>query len=122
MWRTLLHWRWRQQVPPKHWYLSTRLYGVTSQKTVIFWIYKLYKFYITYFRNICNKYKVLPEKNNEIILNCAMCWACKWCPLLSEFKEFQNSVLSLYLSLWLTPFSIFVILVLNTATSTEQCV
>jgi hypothetical protein len=30
----------------------------------VFWIYKLYKFDVTYFRNICIKYKILPEKNN----------------------------------------------------------
>jgi hypothetical protein len=29
-------WRWKQQVPPKRWHLSTRLYGVRFQETVIF--------------------------------------------------------------------------------------
>jgi hypothetical protein len=27
---------WRQQVPKKYWYLSIKLHGFTSQRTVIF--------------------------------------------------------------------------------------
>jgi hypothetical protein len=27
-------WKWRQQVSPKHWYISTRLHSITSQKSV----------------------------------------------------------------------------------------
>jgi hypothetical protein len=30
----------KEQVSPKHWYFSTRLHGVTSQMTAIFWIFK----------------------------------------------------------------------------------
>jgi hypothetical protein len=32
---TLLPWRWRQQVPLKFWYLSTKLHSITFQKTII---------------------------------------------------------------------------------------
>jgi hypothetical protein len=28
-------WRWKGQIPPKHWYPSTKLCGITFQKTVI---------------------------------------------------------------------------------------
>jgi hypothetical protein len=28
---SLLSWRWRQKIPPKHWYLSAELHGVMSQ-------------------------------------------------------------------------------------------
>jgi hypothetical protein len=31
-----LHWRRKQEVTPKIWYLSTKLHGVTAQKTAIF--------------------------------------------------------------------------------------
>jgi hypothetical protein len=31
----LLPWRWRQHVPPKRWYLSTKLHGITSQKSIV---------------------------------------------------------------------------------------
>jgi hypothetical protein len=31
----LLPWRWWQQIPPKHWYLFTRLNGTASQKAVV---------------------------------------------------------------------------------------
>lgn len=31
----LLCWRWKQQVPLKHWYLSTKLYSSTSWKVII---------------------------------------------------------------------------------------
>ena len=31
----LLPWRWRQQVPIKHWYLSIKLEGIVFQKTII---------------------------------------------------------------------------------------
>jgi hypothetical protein len=34
--RVLQHWKWRQQITLKHWYLSTKLYSITSQNTVIF--------------------------------------------------------------------------------------
>ena len=33
--RWLLFWRWRECIPHKYWYLSTRLHGVTSQVNVI---------------------------------------------------------------------------------------
>jgi hypothetical protein len=32
---TVLPWNWRKQVPRKCWYLSTKLHGIISQKTVI---------------------------------------------------------------------------------------
>jgi hypothetical protein len=32
---TFLHWNLRQQVNPKRWYPSTKLHGITSQKTTI---------------------------------------------------------------------------------------
>jgi hypothetical protein len=32
---TTLSWRWKHQVPPKCWYLSSRVHGITSQKTII---------------------------------------------------------------------------------------
>jgi len=28
---TLISWIWRQQIPPKCWWLSTKIHGVTSQ-------------------------------------------------------------------------------------------
>ena len=28
-------WRWSQHVPPKHWYKSVKLHGITSQKTAM---------------------------------------------------------------------------------------
>jgi hypothetical protein len=37
----LLPWKWRQHVPLKHWYPSTRLHGFTSHKTIINWPYCL---------------------------------------------------------------------------------
>jgi len=27
-------WRWRQQGPPKHWYPTTTVHGITTQKTL----------------------------------------------------------------------------------------
>jgi len=29
------HWRWRKHGPPKRWYPTTSLYGVTTEKTTI---------------------------------------------------------------------------------------
>jgi hypothetical protein len=34
--RPLSAWRWRLQVPPKHWYLSTKIHGIRFPKTPIF--------------------------------------------------------------------------------------
>jgi len=31
----LIIWRWRQQAPPNHWYLYTRLNDATSKKSII---------------------------------------------------------------------------------------
>jgi hypothetical protein len=36
--RITLPWRWKQQVPPKHWYPTTSLHSVTAQKTAA-WIF-----------------------------------------------------------------------------------
>jgi hypothetical protein len=40
-WLTLLPWRRRQQVPQKHWYLSTKLHSIITQKVVIFKLFSL---------------------------------------------------------------------------------
>jgi hypothetical protein len=35
--RVVMRWRWRQQVPPKRWYPTATLHGVTTQKTSTHW-------------------------------------------------------------------------------------
>jgi hypothetical protein len=33
--RAVIHWKWKQQIPLKYWHLSTNLYGITSRKVLI---------------------------------------------------------------------------------------
>lgn len=44
-------WRWRQLVPPKRWYLSTKIHSSTSQKTISLF-FNLSKLVISNMRNM----------------------------------------------------------------------
>jgi hypothetical protein len=83
VWFTLPHWSWRQYVPSKRWWTSTRLHGVTSQKL---------KFFSNLVRTVLDQ---LWEAGSDCDNTASCLFSCVLIELHDDFSE-----ASLFLYVW----------------------